>query len=200
MKTKRVALLTASLVIVLCAVIIVGATFALFGKTESRNVTVTTGNVSIAVDFGDDPTLSSLVEGTQETLQSSDTFQLGGKVAYNAENATLELTNVVPGDKAEITLTVKNTSSVEILYCVDYAITNANGIAISIDGASQGKRNWSKLAVGGTADITITVELPADATDQSGSEGTAQSTIAFTVYAGQSNASTDDLEEIFHLN
>ena len=200
MKTKRVALLTASLVIVLCAVIIVGATFALFGKTESRNVTVTTGNVSIAVDFGDDPTLSSLVEGTQETLQSSDTFLLGGKVAYNAENATLELTNVVPGDKAEITLTVKNTSSVEILYCVDYAITNANGIAISIDGASQGKRNWSKLAVGGTADITITVELPADATDQSGSEGTAQSTIAFTVYAGQSNASTDDLEEIFHLN
>lgn len=200
MKTKRVALLTASLVIVLCAVIIVGATFALFGKTESRNVTVTTGNVSIAVDFGDDPTLSSLVEGTQETLQSSDTFQLGGKVAYNAENATLELTNVVPGDKAEITLTVKNTSSVEILYCVDYAITNANGIEISIDGASQGERNWSKLAVGGTADITITVELPADATDQSGSEGTAQSTIAFTVYAGQSNASTDDLEEIFHLN
>lgn len=200
MKTKRVALLTASLVIVLCAVIIVGATFALFGKTESRNVTVTTGNVSIAADFGDNPTLSSLVEGTQETLQSSDTFQLGGKVAYNAENATLELTNVVPGDKAEITLTVKNTSSVEILYCVDYAITNANGIAISIDGASQGERNWSKLAVGGTADITITVELPADATDQSGSEGTAQSTIAFTVYAGQSNASTDDLEEIFHLN
>lgn len=200
MKTKRVALLTASLVIVLCAVIIVGATFALFGKTESRNVTVTTGNVSIAVDFGDDPTLFSLVEGSQQELQSSDTFQLGGKVAYNAENATLELTNVVPGDKAEITLTVKNTSSVEILYCVDYAITNANGIAISIDGASQGKRNWSKLAVGGTADITITVELPADATDQSGSEGTAQSTIAFTVYAGQSNASTDDLEEIFHLN
>ena len=200
MKTKRVALLTASLVIVLCAVIIVGATFALFGKTESRNVTVTTGNVSIAADFGDDPTLSSLVEGTQEILQSSDTFQLGGKVAYNAENATLELTNVVPGDKAEITLTVKNTSSVEILYCVDYAITNANGIEISIDGASQGERNWSKLAVGGTADITITVELPADATDQSGSEGTAQSTIAFTVYAGQSNASTDDLEEIFHLN
>lgn len=200
MKTKRVALLTASLVIVLCAVIIVGATFALFGKTESRNVTVTTGNVSIAVDFGDDPTLSSLVEGTQETLQSSDTFQLGGKVAYNAENATLELTNVVPGDKAEITLTVKNTSSVEILYCVDYAITNANGIEISIDGASQGERNWSKLAVGGTADIRITVELPADATDQSGSEGTAQSAIAFTVYAGQSNASTDDLEEIFHLN
>ena len=200
MKTKRVALLTASLVIVLCAVIIVGATFALFGKTESRNVTVTTGNVSIAVDFGDDPTLFSLVEGSQQELQSSDTFQLGGKVAYNAENATLELTNVVPGDKAEITLTVENTSSVEILYCVDYAITNANGIAISIDGASQGKRNWSKLAVGGTADITITVELPADATDQSGSEGTAQSTIAFTVYAGQSNASTDDLEEIFHLN
>lgn len=200
MKTKRVALLTASLVIVLCAVIIVGATFALFGKTESRNVTVTTGNVSIAADFGDDPTLFSLVEGTQDTLQSNDTFQLGGKVAYNAENATLELTNVVPGDKAEITLTVENTSSVEILYCVDYAITNANGIAISIDGASQGKRNWSKLAVGGTADITITVELPADATDQSGSEGTAQSTIAFTVYAGQSNASTDDLEEIFHLN
>ena len=200
MKTKRVALLTASLVIVLCAVIIVGATFALFGKTESRNVTVTTGNVSIAVDFGDDPTLFSLVEGSQQELQSSDTFQLGGKVAYNAENATPELTNVVPGDKAEITLTVENTSSVEILYCVDYAITNANGIAISIDGASQGKRNWSKLAVGGTADITITVELPADATDQSGSEGTAQSTIAFTVYAGQSNASTDDLEEIFHLN
>ncbi len=200
MKTKRVALLTASLVIVLCAVIIVGATFALFGKTESRNVTVTTGNVSIAVDFGDDPTLSSLVEGTQETLQSSDTFLLGGKVAYNAENATLELTNVVPGDKAEITLTVKNTSSVEILYCVDYAITNANGIEISIDGASQGERNWSKLAAtDGIADITITVELPAEA-EQSGSEGTAQSAIAFTVYAGQSNASTDDLEEIFHLN
>ena len=200
MKTKRVALLTASLVIVLCAVIIVGATFALFGKTVNRNVTVTTGDVSIEAEFGVNPTLFSLVEGNQEKLQSSDTFQLGGKVAYNAENATLELTNVVPGDKAEITLTVENTSSVEILYCVDYAITNANGIEISIDGASQGERNWSKLAVGGTADITITVELPADATDQSGSEGTAQSTIAFTVYAGQSNASTDDLEEIFHLN
>lgn len=200
MKTKRVALLTASLVIVLCAVIIVGATFALFGKTVNRNVTVTTGDVSIEAEFGVNPTLFSLVEGNQEKLQSNDTFQLGGKVAYNAENATLELTNVVPGDKAEITLTVKNTSSVEILYCVDYAITNANGIEISIDSASQGERNWSKLAVGGTADITITVELPADATDQSGSEGTAQSTIAFTVYAGQSNASTDDLEEIFHLN
>ena len=66
MKTKRNAILAAVLVLVLCAALVVGATFALFGTSWNKDITVTTGNVSIKAAFGDELRLTSLKDGNPD--------------------------------------------------------------------------------------------------------------------------------------
>ena len=201
MKTKRAALLTAVLVIALCAVLIVGAAFALFGKSVGKSVTVTTGDVAISAEFGN-VKLFSLENGTQTELKDANgKFALGGTAALDQETGVFELSGIVPGDKAEIVLTIKNTSSVAVKYCVvaevsgDLADDQENGVVVNTGVASGEGYKWMEIPVQGSATVTISVELPKDAV-QTAADSCA---VDFTVYAGQSNASDTDLETLFGL-
>ena len=106
MKSKRTALLTAGLTVLLCAAIIVGATFALFGTQKQREVTVTTGSVDIAAEFDTDSlTLYSLTpESTDAQPTGSLNFATGGSASIDGQNGSISLPQMVPGDKAEFTL------------------------------------------------------------------------------------------------
>ena len=201
MKTKRAALLTAVLVIALCAVLIVGAAFALFGKSVDKSVTVTTGDVAISAEFGN-VKLFSLENGTQTELKDANgKFALGGTAALDQETGVFELSGIVPGDKAEIVLTIKNTSTVAVKYCVvaevsgDLATDQENGVVVNTGVASGEGYTWKEIPVQGSATVTISVELPKDAEQIAADD----CEVDFTVYAGQSNASDTDLETLFGL-
>lgn len=204
MKTKKMAVLSAALIIVLCAVVIVGATFALFGKKIDKSVTVTTGDVSISAEFGASPVLYSLVDGVQQELseESGNTFYLGGEASLDQDTGVLSLTGIIPGDKAEISLTIKNTSSVAIKYCVAANVTGSlasdaeNGVIVNTGIESGTGYSWEEIAVQGEVTVTISVELPKAA--EQIADGSCE--VDFTIYAGQSNASDEDLETLFGLN
>ena len=210
MKTKKMAILTASLIIVLCAVVVVGATFALFGKTIDKNVTVTTGDVTISADFGKTPELYSLINGEQKKLSEAEgedydnNFYLGGTAELDPETGVLSLTGLIPGDKAEISLTITNKSSVAVKYCVvaevsgELAADEQNGVKVDTGVASGTDYTWTEIAVDGETTITISVELPKTAKQVA--EGDRSCEVLFTIYAGQSNASDEDLEALFGLN
>ena len=208
MKTKTKAILLATLVLVLCAALIVGATFALFGAKWSKKITVTTGGVSIEASFGDTITLTSLENGVPNQKQEG-TFALGGTATF--ENGDLSLKNIVAGDKAVVSLTIENTSDVEIKYAlvakndgegtVEGIVTTMqvgeDGESVTI-GDETATPDWIELAKGAKVTVTISVGLPVTAT-QDGSTGGSSCTYSFTVYAGQSNASDAQLNEQFAL-
>ena len=139
MKSKRTALLTAGLTVLLCAAIIVGATFALFGTQKQREVTVTTGSVDIAAEFdADSLTLYSLTpESTDAQPTGSLNFATGGSASIDGQNGSISLSQMVPGDKAEFTLTITNTGKSAARFRVDYtpSVTGAEGAEDSLNYA-----------------------------------------------------------------
>lgn len=207
MKTKTKAILLATLVLVLCAALIVGATFALFGASWSKKITVTTGGVSIEASFGNTITLTSLENGVPNQEQEG-TFALGGTATL--KNGDLSLENIVAGDKAVVSLTIENTSDVAIKYAlvakndgegtVEGIVTTMqvgeDGESVAI-GDETATPDWIELAKGAKVTVTISVGLPFEAM-QDGSTGSS-CTYSFTVYAGQSNASDAQLNEQFAL-
>lgn len=219
MKTKRNAILAAVLVLVLCAALVVGATFALFGTSWNKDITVTTGNVSISAQFSN-LTLYSL-DGDQGQVEmkgedgQSPTFALGGTAALSDGNLTL--TNIVAGDKVTVTLSITNTSDVEVKYALVAAPAENSGTIAGLvatmqeegeDPVSIGDATtaptWVGLAAGETVEVTVTVGLPVEAEqpDRTEEEGAAEEqacTYTFTVYAGQANASDTQLNTEFGL-
>ena len=212
MKTKRNAILAAVLVLVLCAALVVGATFALFGTSWNKDITVTTGNVSIKAAFGDELKLTSLKDGIPDR-EMEGAFALGGTAVL--KDGDLTLTNIVAGDKATVTLTIENTSDVAVKYALVAAPTagTIEGIeatmqkgeeeAVSIGDATK-MPEWIQLDKGEKVTVTVTVGLPVEAEqpDRTEEEGAAEEqacTYTFTVYAGQANASDTQLNTEFGL-
>lgn len=218
MKSKRTALLTAGLTVLLCAAIIVGATFALFGTQKQREVTVTTGSVDIAAEFDTDSlTLYSLTpESTDAQPTDSLNFATGGSASIDGQNGSISLSQMVPGDKAEFTLTITNTGKSAARFRVDYTpgVTGVEGAedslnyAITAEGGgafSFGTWAETEIAPGSSVTLEITVELDKDAEQTFGDDGAAEdfitnASIEFTIYAGQANASDADLNEALGLN
>ena len=64
--------------------------------------------------------------------------------------------------------------------------------------ASGTEYTWTEIAFDGETTITISVELPKTAKQVA--EGDRSCEVLFTIYAGQSNASDEDLEALFGLN
>ncbi len=199
MKTKRTALITAGLTIMLCAAVIVGSTFALFGVNKSREVTVTTGSVNLSAEFdADSLTLYSLNNSEVAQPTNSNTFNAGGTATI--ANGAVTLKNIVPGDRAEFALTMENTGATPLRYCVTYTIDNAAAedvLNVGVTGGSIGA--WSAsddpLASNETVTLNISVELDKSATQPLSGDAT----ITFTIYAGQANASDEDLNTVFGL-
>lgn len=203
MKTKK-SLLTSCLVIALCLSLICGATFAMFTDSASTNIVVSGGKVEIdATIIKDSLTLYSLDEDTQEIVEQEDGFVTGGTATLTGNSLSLE--KIVPGDGVELTLSVKNNSTVSIKYAIIVAVNNtvvngtyklSDALVATVDGepVADGVSEWKSLAGSEqfpSDTMTIAVSLPVSTGNEY--QGLACS-IDIILYAIQSNADTSGIK------
>lgn len=198
MKSRKSAILLAATAIALSICLLVGATYALFGQKTDRTVEVTSGGVSAEVEFEESVKTYSMGELTA----TAGTFELGGTAALD-DNNVLVMSGVMPGDKAEIVLYIKNTSSIKIKYRVDAMLGGelAAAFVVTVDGKAVNASEdhtaitgWTELEVEGIKKLAVTVELPASA----GNEFMKKSGEAkISVRIGQGNASDEELDNAF---
>ena len=198
MKSRKSAILLAATAIALSICLLVGATYALFGQKTDRTVEVTSGVVSAEVEFEESVKTYSMGEITA----TAGTFELGGTAVLD-DNNVLVMSGVMPGDKAEIVLYIKNTSSIKIKYRVDAMLGGelAAAFVVTVDGKAVNASEdhtaitgWTELEVEGIKKLAVTVELPASA----GNEFMKKSGEAkISVRIGQGNASDEELDNAF---
>ncbi|MCH5156816.1 MAG: hypothetical protein J1G02_02935 [Clostridiales bacterium] len=198
MKTANKTLIASIVAIVICLSIIVGATYAWFtDEAGSGNITVSSGKVNIEASIDESSLqLWSLVDGVQTKLDKS-TFETGGTAGVG-EDGSLELVNVVPGDKVQLTINVTNNSNVSIRYRVKLG-TKEGGLADVLETKVVGEPALNKWSSVITPDVksfsvNVSVELPEDVgNDYQGTDENPQTTtVAFIVEAIQSNADVMD--------
>ena len=179
--------------ILLSLCLLAGATYALFGQKVDRTVEITAGSVSAQVEFQEEIKTYSM-----DKPMTAGTFELGGTATLDRENAL-----VMPGDKAEVVLNIKNTSSVKIKYRVKATLSGdlAAAFVVTVDGkALAGTENdtaiteWLEMEIDAEKGITVTVELP----DEAGNDFMLKSGKAiFTVQIAQGNATDQELDNAF---
>ena len=127
---------------------------------------------------------------------SGGAFELGGTAKLDGENK-LVLEDVMPGDKATVTLTVTNTSPMMIKYRVSVVFEGELGSALAVTANVNPETAWTELEKGGTVQIEVSVELPKTADNTyMGKSGSGK----ITVDIGQGNATDEDLNEAFGSN
>lgn len=219
--SKKKAIISAGLIALLCAAVIVGSTFALFAVTRSSDVAVTTGSVDISAELSGLATASLSPEAENVPNETAGKFATGGTAELTGNKLTL--TNIVPGDSATFTLTVKNTGKNAAKVRVDALLTLGEDDDKSAEKyiKTTVKNGESEFALGTwvcgedggalilasdeTLTLTVTVALDKSATqpvDETGAVKPLASSAAvkITVYAGQTNASDSDLNAAFSIN
>lgn len=218
--SKKKAIISAGLIALLCAAVIVGSTFALFAVTRSSDVAVTTGSVDISAELSGLATASLSPEAENVPNETAGKFATGGTAELTGNKLTL--TNIVPGDSATFTLTVENTGKNAAKVRVDALLTLGEDDDKSAEkyikttvknGESEfAFGTWACGESGGalilasdeTLTLTVTVALDKSATqpvDETGAVKPLASSAAvkITVYAGQTNASDSDLNAAFSI-
>lgn len=210
---KAVKLLLPSLAaICLCISLIGGATFALFTSESKIDISVSSGKVEIAAAITDVTTYSYMLQSdgtyaqTEMTGEQKGTFY-SGTSELSADGKSLSLVNIVPGDKAKITLEITNLSSVVVKYqvAIDFGEDEALLHALKITGfgedfatnALSGTKlsKWQTLAVGSEPiECVVEIELPYNADDDGTPESIQGKTceMQVAVQAVQGNANTID--------
>ncbi len=206
--TKRNALISAVLAIMLCVSLISGATFALFTSESKVNIAVSAGNVEVVATIDEAYTLYSptaidmngnIVDETNAA--TDEAFVNGGTVTL--KDNLLTLTNVTPGDYVKFSVNVENKSNVAIIYRTVVKCTEDNGLFAGlkftlVEGEEETElgtatvSNWTAWTVADEKVKTLTykVELPADAGNDY-QEKSCQ--ICFMVEAAQGNADMPEL-------
>ena len=142
--------------IALLAVLIAGATYALFTDEAKVNTTITSATVDIELE------LKSLELYSLDVLQNGLEFENGGTAEEKADGS-IELKYVSPGDKMVAHFRLANSSNITIAYNVMFSISGelASGLVTSVNGAPAA---WTELAPGQSVeDLAISVELPVTA-------------------------------------
>lgn len=214
--SKKTAVISAGLIALLCAALIIGSTFALFAVNRSSEIAVTTGSVDISAELSNLSTASLSPDAENVPNNPAGTFATGGTAALDGETGRITLTNVIPGDSATFTLTVTNTGNNAAKVRVDVAKTVDKGAENAADELLVTVKNgdadfatgvWTCGADNGalvlnpedTLVLTVTVALDKDATqpvnDITGAveQLISSATVKITIYAGQANASDGDL-------
>ena len=180
---KKKVLLTSILSIVMCASLIIGATFALFSSKSDVDISVSSGKVDITATLNVDVELYSMGE------KMGSSFENGGTAAV--EGGKLSLNNITPGDKAVVTISVQNNSTVAVKYRAMVSCTEGQELynQLVISGPAFGE--WTTFEEGqNTATVTLSIELPESATNAYQGLNTE---LAFSVEAVQGNADTSNV-------
>ena len=158
MKGKKI-LLTAVMVIVLCASLITGATYALFTGGGIVDVAITAGTIDV----------KAYVENTPE-LTSSYGVKLEQTVVSHEDN-TVTVTNMVPGDKLDFTISIHNYSSIDVKYqtviTIDGDSALREALTVTIGGEEQAgeaevKSGWEKITPDqkNVDNVDVSIEFP----------------------------------------
>ncbi len=184
MKKKIVAMSLLS--IIMCASLIVGATFALFTSKSDINIAITSGNVEVVATI-DSSTAKSKQLGTDYQDGLDGTYAKA--VSIDEETGAIMLAKFVAGDGVKFDIRIENKSDVDVKYRTNVSFegdeTFFNALDITFDG---GASQWTKLEVDSEDQIVhVTIELP----EVFGGITNAQTTkLMFLVEAVQGNADT----------
>ena len=187
---KKKAFVSSVLVIVLCAAIIAGSTFALFTSETRVNVAVTAGTVKVVASY------------VEDSLTYTSTLPEGKLAESEAriEGSELIIERMVPGDVVSFSIAVENRSDVIIQYRTVILTKEDSGLldalTVTVDGTDYrggtAESVWKLLRPGETvANVPVTVALPEDTGDlyQQG-----RVVLTYLVEAVQANAETVDPE------
>ncbi len=199
MRNKKV-ILSSILSLILCASLIVGATFSLATSNSEVNIAIQSGNVSVTATITNLKTYSAEANaeltGYDEVEQSNGTFVNGGTAKI--ENGTLTLDRMIHGDKATFDIVLENNSNIDVQYqTIIQAVEDTGlfeGLKVTINSESYTgsviQSDWATLKAADTQDKAIatwscSVELPIDADSSYQNKSTK---IAIGVNAVQGNA------------
>ena len=189
---KKKALVSSILTIALCFSVIAGATLALFTSKDEVNIAVTSGKVNLTATIDTESLkLSSL--GVDRTNEGK--FAVGGTATFDNERK-LNLTNIVPGDKATFEIDVTNNSNVDVMYKLAWKVDNTELDALVATATVENETEaleatdwieWKTPATDAenTKTIVASIELPAGAGDEYQDKA---AKVSFTVEAVQANA------------
>lgn len=139
-----------SLVLVV-AIMMMGAGYAAWQETLTINHTVSTGNVDVDLANGAAKYYKNMTIATEDGLVRS-----GSSVVGSEQEATVTLTNLYPGGKVVVTIPVINNSTIP----VKYKTTTSEGVPAWLNITHE---QTADLAVGDTGKIVITMEVKDDA-------------------------------------
>lgn len=180
-----------------CASMIAGSTFALFTSEDQVDITVSSGNVSITADVNGSVKTPVSIKETNDGYEIGE-YETSTSAGFNAtSDGLINVTNVIPGDKVELTVGVENTGSVKAKYnftleCVE-GVSLMNKLVVDVkedtvaatDGVKKYTSDWAEIDAGAKATYNLTLELPAGLDNTYASLSTK---IKTTVFAVQYNA------------
>ena len=214
MRKKTGSILSAVIVMMLCLCLIVGATFALFGKQSAVDIAVTSGDIAVNAEAS-----GLVLYSAQADPNGTLTDEAGNKYSYGRREdgtfvnggtaqlsgGTITIDRIAPGDMAEFEITVTNRSNIDVKYRTilssdgDLALIDA--LEVTIGGETYGGNtvvsDWTALEAGdGTTEevlgeYLVSIAMPMDAEGAGG----LSASISFEVEAVQGNAVTSDPEE-----
>lgn len=180
-----------------CASMIAGSTFALFTSEDQVDITVSSGNVSITADVNGSIKTPVSIKKTNDGYEIGE-YETSTSAGFNAtSDGLINVTNVIPGDKVELTVGVENTGSVKAKYnftleCVE-GVALMNKLVVDVEedtvGATDGVKkytsDWAEIDAGAKATYNLTLQLPAELDSTYANLSTK---IKTTVFAVQYNA------------
>ena len=186
-----------------CASMIAGSTFALFTSEDQVDITVSSGNVSITADVNGSIKTPVSIKKTNDGYEIGE-YETSTSAGFNAtSDGLINVTNVIPGDKVELTVGVENTGSVKAKYnftleCVE-GVALMNKLVVDVeedtvdatDGVKKYTSDWAEIDAGAKATYTLTLELPASLDNAYKNLSTK---IKTTVFAVQYNADMSNPE------
>lgn len=202
-KSKRKLIIPSLLTILGCIAIGTGSTYSLFTSSSENNITISSGKVSVTSTASLFKTYS-LKDGAVAETSTLGSFETGGTATLNG--GSLELKNIVPGDKVEFKVTIKNEATISAKYRTSFLYSDDtglfNGLNISVKEGEEVKHStifvdkWADLE-DGTKELTISIELP----ETAGNEYMDKSCkLNFKVEAVQANGDVKDDTLIYTLD
>jgi len=138
-KTKFLAL------VLVVAIMMMGAGYAAWQETLTINHTVSTGNVDVDLANG-----NIVVYSTEDATTPDGLTNRKAEVVGNEQEATVRLTNLYPGAKVVATIPVTNNSTIPVKYLSTGKVDVPTWLTVT-DICPQ------ELAVNGTGNIVVTM-------------------------------------------
>ena len=172
-------LLCAMAVLALATVGVVGGTWAYMAFQDSMEGTVSGAKVSVAADMTAVATSSTI-----STYSGTNTFENNGTAKI--EDGALVIENMAEGDQADVTVTLTNTSTIDVAYRVSYETEGTLPLTVSVSDYEEWT-TWTVADASTARTFTLTVVYPYSEPPNY-ADGTGTFTITCKVETVQANA------------